>query len=128
MKLLAVVSLIFSIALPAFADEKSNGVSILDPSGKEIASSSDVVCAAIEKDSTGEDIARFNLEEKAAGRLNEITKHNIGKTITVSVCGNKINQPKIVAEVSGKTVLAFGLKQQDIDCLSKAFSLKNKCE
>ncbi|MCM2278990.1 MAG: hypothetical protein NDJ89_13015 [Oligoflexia bacterium] len=112
----------------AFAKSAGDAFSIHDPKGKQVIGTADVTCASLEKDAAGKDVATFKVQDGAAAKLREVTKNNIGKTMAVFVCGRKIKEPKIAAEITGKTVMATGLEPKDKECLSKAFQLKEKCE
>jgi preprotein translocase subunit SecD len=124
---LIVVSALFAspaaLALPA-----QEAFSIQAPEGKQFAGMGDIACAEMLADEFGKHSLSFKLKEAAANRLRKVTKKNIGKKMPIYVCGKKIKEPRIAAEISGAAPLAIELTKTSQDCLKKKLEVLEKCE
>jgi preprotein translocase subunit SecD len=123
-----VLALALTLSSSSFASGYvSNALLVEGVAGKPLLSNRDIRCVGLSKDSNGKSVVTFKLSEAASRSLSDYTAQNIGKTLSISICGQPGTQPKIMSPISSGAVNYSGLNDFQLQCLKDSFEMNTKC-
>ena len=104
-----------------------NAFSITNQEGELILSNRDLKCVSLQKDKEEKNSALFTLNDIAARFFYEFTKKNIGKVISISICGQPEEKPKILQPISKGQIYINDINDFQIQCLKRSFKVNTPC-
>ena len=103
----------------------SNAIEIKDPNNQIHLGNRDIKCISLLEDSI-----KIVLKDYSSHRFFDFTKNNIGKSLSLSVCGAAPQSLKVMSPIpNGEMVIALDkntLKYQ-VNCLKRTFETNKKC-
>ena len=127
------ISILFLLILNiAMAGPISNAIEIGNSSEDFYLSNRDIQCIKLtNKTKKNPTILSITLKDLASRELYQYTKNNIGKKLSLSVCGAPKENPVIQAAIrSGQVQFSLNskFKKEQIKCLKKNFDLNKPCK